>query len=342
MGPLLGVLSGYTLEPIDPFQTPTVRGLVEGLARCGRKLGEDYRLAVSHSNSLEVHEAAVRKWLAEGVDLIFSGGTPACGVLRKVLAEAGQRRPVVYWGAHPIDGSHEVAREDCLLDDTACVRIELPLTYNHRNFRILRRLFPEFSTVHIAFARTTVFCHREMAARYDRLTRERGPHAWARGDEVGFGSLRDLAWIIDADYREHPLRSAADLRAALGAIPARSPSEPIRDVMVAFNDTFHVEGAPRVLLEHSERSNVPLVWVNNRSMPSHGAAADFCNPFERVSEHAARYVDEFLSGRWVPGRRTIEWDHDTHFTLNRGRLTRLGAPAEAVGAASRFFQEILE
>ncbi len=342
MSPLIGVLSSYTLDPVDAHDALAVRGLVEGLARRGRRQGEDYRLVVSHSNSLEAHAAAVRKWLAQGVDLFFSGGTPPCAVLRRELAAAGASRPVVYFGAHPIDGAHEVALEDCLQPDTACVRIELPLTYTHRNFRLLRRLFPDLATVHIPFARDTAFCHAAMGERYDRVTAERGPHAWATGDEVGFGSLRDLSWIIDASYREYPLRKATDLAEALRSVPARAAAEPIRDVIVAFNDTYHVEGSPRALLDYSERSNVPLVWVNNPSMPRHGAAADFCNPFARVAERASKYVDDFLAGRWAPGRRELEWDHDTLFTLNRGRLAQLGAPAEAVAGAARFFHEILE
>jgi hypothetical protein len=344
----IGVLSSYTLELFDGQRapaaaglTPTAVGLTAGLRRRGREIDRDYHLMVSHSNALEDHEAALRAWLREGVDLLFSGGTPTCALIHRVLAETGQRKPVVYYGAHPVDGELEVALEDCLRPDTACVRIELPLTYTPRNFSILRRLFPDLRRVRIPFARNTPFCHREMAARHDRFVRERGPRAWITGEDVGFASLRELCWVIDAEYHEHSLRSAADLREALQAIPARSPADPVHDVVVAFNDTFHVAGAPRVLLDHSKASLVPLVWVNNASMVPAGAAADFCNPFARVAEHAARYVDELLSGRWETGRQTVEWNHDTHFSMNRGRLLEMGAPRKNVESASRFFQEIL-
>ncbi|KYG06596.1 hypothetical protein BE21_03120 [Sorangium cellulosum] len=334
-------MSSYTLDPVDALRAPTVVGLIDGLSRCGRKQGRDYGLVAVHSNALEDLEAALQRWLRDGVDLLFSGGTPACAVIRKVLADSGQHKPVVYYGAHPIDGKHEVALEDCLRPDTVCVRIELPLTYTPRNFSILRRLFPELRKVHIPFARNTAFCHREMAERYDRFVAAHGPHGWLQGDEVGFASLRDLSWIIDADYAEHPLRSAAGLREALRAIPARSPAEPVHHVIVAFNDTYHVAGAPRVLLDRSRQSNVPVVWVNNPTMPPAGAVADFCNPFMRVAQHAARYVEEFLAGRWEEGRQTLEWSHDTHFSMNRARLIELGVPGKNIEGAARFFHEIL-
>lgn len=342
MLPRIGILSSYTLEPVDAHGAPTVVGLVRELARRGRVLGKDYEILVSHTNSLQEHEAAVRKWLANGVDLLFSGGTPTCAVIRDVLSDLGTTRPVVYYGAHPIDGTHDVALARCVRPDTVCVRLELPLTYSHRNFQLLRRLFPELRRVHIPFARNTAFCHPAMAERYDDHVRTCGPHAWIAGDAVGFVSLRDLCWVIDTEYQEYPLRNAADLHQALRAIAPRSVTDPVIDVIVAFNDTYHVPGSPRVLLDYSEASNVPLVWVNNASMVPAGAVADTCNPFARVAEHAACYVDEFLSGDWEPGRQVVEWNHDTLFTLNRKRLGQLGVPEGVLARVARHFHEVIE
>lgn len=342
MCPRIGILSSYTLDPVEPETAPTVTGLLRELARRGRVRGKDFDIAVLHSSSLADHEAAVRRWLDEGVDLLFSGGTPICAVIHDVLAERGVSRPVVYYGAHPIDGAHEVALARCVRPDTVCVRIELPLTYSPRNFQLLRRLFPDLRRVHIPFARNTAFCHPEMAARYDEHVRDQGPHAWISGDAVGFRSLRDLCWVIDADYQEYPLRSAGELREALRAIAPRSVDDPVHDVIVAFNDTYHVAGAPRVLLDYSARSRVPVFWVNNASMVRAGAVADTCNPFASVAEHAARYVDQFLTGDWPPRRQVVEWSHDTLFTLNRGRLRELGVADGVIQRAARHFHEVLE
>lgn len=338
----IGILSSYTLEPVDPHGAPTVVGVVRELARRGRVLGRDYDIVVSHTNSLIDHEAALRRWLADRVDLLFSGGTPTCAVIRDVLADLATSRPVVYYGAHPIDGSHEVALARCLQPDTACVRLELPLTLSARNFQLLRRLFPKLRRVHIPFARNTAFCHLEMAARYDQHVRTRGPHTWVTGDAVGFASLRDLSWVIDAEYAEYPLGDAADLERALHAIEPRAVTDPIGDVIVAFNDTFHVAGTPRVLLDYSVRHNIPLVWVNNAAMARAGAVADTCNPFARVAEQAARFVDEFLSGHWQPGRQHIEWSRDTLFTLNRTRLRQIGVTGDIADRAARHFHEVIE
>lgn len=339
--PRIGILSSYTLEPVDPHSVPAVVGLVRELARRGWTRGEDYDIRISHSSSLEDHAAAVRQWVADGVDLLFCAGTPTCAAIRDALIDLGATRPIVYYGAHPIDGTHEVAMDRCLRPDTVCVRLELPLTYSPRNFQLLRRLFPDLQRVHIPFARNTAFCHPAMAERYDQHTRAFGPHAWVSGDAVGFRSLRDLAWVIDAEYREYPLRNAADLRQALRAVESRAVGDPVRDVIVAFNDTYHVAGSPHVLLEYSAHSNVPLFWVNNAAMAAAGAVADTCNPFVRVAEHAARYVDEFLSGTWESGRQVVEWSHDTLFTLNRGRLREIGLPTTVIDRAARHFHEVL-
>lgn len=341
MAPVIGVLSSYTLESMEGPLAPTVVGLVQGLSQHGLFLEKDYQLTISHAHSLADHEAAVRKWLDTGVDMFFSGGTPTCAVLQRVLKETGRSVPVVYYGAHPINGKNEVALEQCLGSNTVCVRIELPLTYTHRNFRLLRRLFPRLRTVHIPFARNTAFCYPEMAERYDRFVQAKGPHAWLSGDEVGYSSLRDLCWLIDAEYREYPLQSATGLREALQSIPGRAPHEPIQDVIVAFNDTYHVEGSPWILLDYSRQAQVPVVWVNNASMVPAGAVADFCNPFMRVARRAARYVAGFLRGQWEVGQRTLEWDHDTHFSLNRARLLQLGVSPEIIEDSARFFHEVL-
>jgi len=339
--PRIGILSSYTPEVVDAHSAPTVVGLVRELARRGRVLGEHYEIVVSHTNSLPEHDAAVRQWLADGVDLLFSGGTPMCAVVRDVLSDLGLTKPVVYFGAHPIDGTHEVGLARCSRPDTVCVRLELPLTYSHRNFQLVRRLFPGVRRVHIPFARNTAFCHPAMAERYDLHLRSHGPHAWITGDAVGFASLRGLCWIIDAEYQEYPLRNADDLRHALRAIPSRAVTEPVTDVIVAFNDTYHVPGAPQVILDYSAHSNVPLVWVNNASMARRGAVADTCTPFITVAAQAARYVAEFLSGDWKPGRQVVEWSHDTLFTFNRSRFRELGLSEDIADRAARHFDEVI-
>jgi hypothetical protein len=318
-----------------------VVGFVRELARRRRVLGEHYDIVVSHTNSLQEHAAAVRRWLADGVDLLYSCGTASCVVILDVLDDLGLTKPIVYFGVHPVDGTHEVALARCTRPDTVCVRIELPLTHSHRNFQLLRRLFPDLRRVHMPFARNTAFCHPAMAERYDLHLRSHGPHAWIAGDAVGFASLRDLSWVIDAEYQEYPLRNADDLRQALRAIVPRSVTEPVSDVIVGFNDTYHVSGSPRVLLDYSAHSNVPLVWINNPSMVSHGAVADTSAVFIRAAELAARYADEFLSGDWEPGRQLVEWNHDTLFTLNRTRLRQLGVAQGVVDRAARHFDEVI-
>lgn len=327
----LGVLSSYVYGSDDPADSGTLRGVVEGLRAEGFERDRDYRLELSHSNELGDHRRALERWRADGVDLLFSGGTPAAAVVREVYGEA-RTTPLVYFGAHPIDGAHEIALDRCMGADTICVRIELPLTYSHRNFRLLGQIFPELEAVYVPFATNTVFCHPAMARAYQAALERRGPHAWLEGDEVGFASLVDLCYLIDVAYHEHPLRSAGDLAQALAGIPARGRDEPVRAAVLAFNDTFHVAGAPRTLIEHSRASGVPLVWINNAAMAERGAVADFCNDFASVARHSASFLARHLRGEIAPGHSEIEWDHEVTFSLDLGRLAELGVapPGERV------------
>lgn len=336
----VGVLSSYFYQPVEAEGSGTVRGLVEGLAAEGLVRDRDYRLRISHSNDLDDHRRALREWRDGGVDLLFSGGTPGAALVPEVFGEE-RSVPLVYFGAHPDDGGHEIGLDRCMGPDTICVRIELPLTYSHRNFRLLKQLFPELAHVHIPFARNTVFCHPEMAARYDRCLEERGPHAWLHGDEVGFASLTDLCFLIDAEYHEHPLRSAEGLEAALGSIPPRRPGEPVTAAVLAFNDTFHVAGSPRVLTAWSARSGVPLVWINNAEMARRGAVADFCNDFHGVARHATRFLAAHLRGEIPAGHSQVEWDHDVTFSLALDRLAALGVEVPRLERLRRHFHRLI-
>jgi hypothetical protein len=336
----LGVLSSYFYGPVQPGDSGTVQGLVAGLREEGFERGRDYRLELSHTNDLEEHRAALEGWKRQGIDLIFSGGTPGAAVVREVYGEM-REVPLVYFGAHPDDAGHEIGLERCMGPNTVCVRIELPLTYSHRNFRLLKQLFPELEDVYIPFARNTVFCHPEMAAKYDRALERSGPAAWLHGREVGFGSLVDLCWLIDTEYHEHPLRSAWDLEQALEQIPERRPGEPVTAAVLAFNDTYHVAGSPQTLVAFSQRSGVPLVWINNARMAEVGAVADFCNDFRSVARHSTRFIARHLRGEIPPGHQHVEWDHDVTFSLDLGRLESLGIEIPRSQRLLRHFHRIL-
>ena len=177
----LGVLTSYNYTEISPHESTNVKGLVAGLQEQGLVLNRDYQLAISHTDSLSEHAVAVERWLREGIDLVFSGGSPGAKVAREAFDATGLSVPLVYYGAHPSNLELQVGLDECLRANTACVRIELPLVYSHRNFRLLRMLFPALQRVHMPFARHTVFCHREMAKRYDRCFATKGPQVVLNG-----------------------------------------------------------------------------------------------------------------------------------------------------------------
>jgi hypothetical protein len=337
----IGVLTSYFLEPITPLESPNIAGLIQGLAEAGLVLNRDFRLVHSYSNDLEAHRHAVTEWLQQGIEVIFSGGSPGARVIRQTLEKHKCSVPIVYYGAHPINGDLEVGLDECLGPQTACVRIELPLTCSHRNFRTLRMLFPEMQTVRIPFACNTVFCHPKMAKRYDVAHAADPNRHWLSGDEVGFEAIGQLCWLIDAGYREHPLRNAELLAKALEEIPSRQRGEPVKEVVIAFNDTFHVPGAVEKLLNFSARSKVPLVWVNNREMARRGAVADYCNSFETVALHASRFVARQLRGEFPLGEGEMVWNHDVTFTLNRRQLRQLDISIDKALQIERYFHQVI-
>jgi ABC-type uncharacterized transport system substrate-binding protein len=338
----IGTFTSYELCHSPNHPSKSVQGLIDGLAECGFRNGTHYKITMSHSNRLEDHYRTMCDWFAAGrVDILFCGGTPIAWVIRQAISKLGSQAPLIYFGAHPIDGSHEVGMTQVAGPDTVCVRMQLPLTFHYRTFRILRLLFPRLERVHIPFARNTVFCHPAMARRYDSHRTIFGPYAWIESDMVGFKSIKDLCWVIDATYREYPLHSSEELRKALNTILPRGDGEIVRDIIVAFNDTYHVEGAPATLLQFSTISRVPVVWVNNAAMARHGAIADFCNPFESVAKQAAAYVAEYLSGRWTPGRYECIWNDSIHYTLNRKTASILGIPQLRWDQVERSFHQVI-
>jgi len=337
----IGVLTSYNYSPVAPDDSANVKGLIKGLKTQGLIENEHYCLQISHSDDLEVHRKAVMGWLDKGIDLIFSGGTPGAGIVQEVFGQQGCRCPLIYYGAHPIDGDLEVALSHCCREDCVCIRIELPLTYTHRNFRLLRLLFPDLRAIHIPFARNTAFCHPEMADRYDKDLSQNGPHHWLEGDAVGFNAIRDLCWLIDVDYFEYPLRHTSDFAQALNLIPPRRAGDPVNNIFLAFNDTFHVLEAPHTLMTYSKRSNIPVVWVNNASMARNGAVADFCNEFHITASHGARFVALYLEGRMPAGKRQVEWNHDVTFTFNQGAFESMGIALPPADKIAQHFHRII-
>ncbi len=338
----IGVFSSY--EPIVYPERPsrTFCGLVEGLSTRGLMPGRDVELLPMHSNDLDQHFYVAEQWLRDRrINLAFVGGTPVAWKVRQAMLSAGVSVPLVYFGAHPIDGVHEVGMHSLAGKDTVCVRMQLPLTYNHRTFRIVRTLFPQVERISIAFARNTIFCHRDMADRYDRIRRKHGSSNWAECDEVGFRSIRDLCWVIDCAYREYPLCDADEFAVALRSFRPREFGEPVRDVLISFNDVFHVKGASDALLEFADTTRIPLIWVNNSAMVRRGAVADFCNRFEATAAQTARYVVEFVRGTRPHSEYEWVWNEDLHFTLNRTLAQQTGIPQCNWDVAARAFHEIL-
>ena len=180
-----------------------------------------------------------------------------------------------------------------------------------------------------------------MAKRYDTVHAADPNRHWLCGDEVGYEAIAQLCWLIDTEYREHPLRNVESFVKALEEIPPRLRGEPVKEVIIAFNDTFHVLGAVQKLLDFSARSKVPLIWVNNREMARRGAVADYCNSFETAALHASRFVARQLRGEFPLGEREIAWNHDVTFTLNRRQLRELDISVDKAAHVERYFHQVI-
>jgi ABC-type uncharacterized transport system substrate-binding protein len=311
--PRVAVLNSYNLPGRRGADSLRVRGFLAALADAGLLPGRDFAYELIDINERPAMDAAIRRLVAGGVDLIHAFGTPNAVTALGETATV----PIVYCGAHP-EGIGEATL--AAPNVTGCI-FTLPLTSSYKGFRLVRRLLPRVRTVWTAFFEGTLFVqpamrelHRSagsaasaagsaapagsvrasLAARPERATRAgrggAGRRVWLTGGSgpVGFESLAGLAAIIGLGYRELVFSDPAELSAALEEI------DPATGLFMNYTELLHCPGAFEVVVERTAALGIPAIFNNSAQAAAAGllagVAADWAKAGRQGGETAARIL----------------------------------------------------
>lgn len=299
MNPIL-VLSSYGMGEGIGLRYPPVHAFVRELEHRGIPAE---RVVSYHARSLREHADYLRR-LSFVPALIYACGSSLMEVVMRYLAEMGGAPiPVVYWGSHIEDGGQLVnARPP---SPPVCgVCLPMPLYHSHRQFRVVRQLFPQLRQVYCVFSTESAFIQGERRDRYLRA-REQG-HNWIlSGSELSaFPSMARLGELADVEVFEHPCTEATRASQAVREIPgATSRSrDAVRACLICCIDCFHVEGAIEEMALAAHEVGVPFIALNLGAFTrEHGPVLSFESDLEGAARIAAAMGYEILHGGRSPG-----------------------------------------
>jgi hypothetical protein len=302
------ILSAYGYDWELPEDTTTSRGFLRALEDHSLRRGREVEVEIHHTARREDHRAFLRRRLAQPVDLIYAGSASLMEVAREMLVEAGRRDvALVYWGSHIVDwGAGPSSRRGFLInpppedDFVAGLQLEMPLYIHHRQFRVLKELFPRLERIYCPFSVESAFYHRRMAEGHRRAVERHGPACWveASGEYGGFPGLGNLAEIIGATFYEHPCSSAEILVQAVEALPmGEVEGDQTTAILLNGIECFHIPGANEALVAAADRRGLPYVGLNFGSFHSdRGPLAIFTNDIEHAAYGVGELAVQVLSG----------------------------------------------
>lgn len=279
------VVNSYNLPRVaSGRETLRVQAFVEALAEAGFEEGSDYELVLVDHEEPEATAAAVRRLVAEGVDLLHAIGTPNT----VAAATATREVPIVYYGAHP----EGIAEEVCAADNLTGRVFALPFTSSYKNFRFLRRFLPHVRTVWTPFYEGTVFVRPGMRTLHRAARNGSGRPRWLSGadGEVGFRTLAGLGYIIGVEYRELVFASAEELGRALAEV------DPADGVLMPYNESFHCPGAVETIFEVSRERGLPVIWNNNAQVAVEGVLSGIGADWELLGRESGEAAAAILAG----------------------------------------------
>jgi ABC-type uncharacterized transport system substrate-binding protein len=282
------VLNSYTLTSRRAEDQVRIRSFLKGLEEGGYRRGHNVDVDIVDSNSLQELESRTISATKEPLDVIHAVGTPNA----IVGAQCGGGVPVVYYGAHP-EGAGEAA---CRQDGVTGMVLTLPFTQNYKQFRFIRKLFPNLKRVWVPFYEGTVFCHPQMKSNHRRHRDGNNfSSPWISGSSplVGYRSLANLCYIIGLEYQEFVYRDEEDLRSGLGFIERDSGCS---NLLMPYNDSVYCTGAPSTLGRFSGESGIPLFWNNNTEATRIGAVAAISGCFREAGVATGKMTASILDG----------------------------------------------
>ncbi|MFL6652946.1 MAG: ABC transporter substrate-binding protein, partial [Sulfurifustaceae bacterium] len=317
------VLSSYIYDDSDVAyahmgrRNRWVNGFVTSLVRARSGLREfDMRFQRTPKTQEELARV-VSAWHDEGVQLAICPGTDSA--IR--LAEANDRIPMLYFGAHPENNGLELLNQA----NVAGIRLNLPLIWSYAdNFALLKEVMPSLERVYFALNLDSEFAFPNVKVIYQAFKRKQAGF-WIEGHSpyIGYRSVTFLAERAGVRYFEGPYGALDELDQGLREADLRNA------VIVGFNDTVLNEGATDLLLKFSEAHEVPLVWVNNPSIIERFGVADFSSDFEAIGRLVGSLALDILRDGKPINSIPVQEDPGARRVLNLKRARALGLAVSA-------------
>jgi ABC-type uncharacterized transport system substrate-binding protein len=305
------VLNSYSLTSRPVENQIRFRAFLEGLEQGGYRWGENLEVDIVDSNSLGELETQTRKAIRRPLNLIHAVGTPNA----IVAINCGGGTPVVYYGAHP-EGAGEL---ECRAPGVAGVVLTLPFTQDYKQFRFVRKLFPNVTTVWVPFYEKTVFCQPDMQAKHHSHRTGLSNSPWVSGDSslVGYRGLAGLCYVTGLEYRELVYQDRNDLLRGLKLLDQDGA------LLMPYNDSVYCAGAPTALVDFSATSDVPLFWNNNTEATRIGAVAAISGCFREAGVETGKMAAAILDGASPQSFQLLK-STKTYASLNLARAHALG------------------
>jgi hypothetical protein len=297
------VLSSYGIGDLVGTRYPPVAAF---MAELGASAAD---VVVHHARTLRDHDDYLRALPATPA-LIYACGASVMAVALRWLTERGAADvPVIYWGSHIMDCGQPVNRPP----DAPGVRaidLPMPLYQSHRQFRILKMLFPRLERVYCAFSMDSAFVHGWRRDHY--LHAIASDTAWipSASDASAFPGLARLGEIIDVEVFEHPCADRASAARAVDQIPAarQRDRDDVRACLISCIDCLHVDGAIDDMVRAADAARVPFVGLNFGAFLAGGPIVSAESDMIGAARVAARMAAAALRGEPVAERIV---GHDT-------------------------------
>lgn len=335
------ILSSYGIGELVGLRYPPVAAFMEELARGGADSGQ---VVVHHARTLRAHDEYLRG-LPFMPALIYACGASVMEVaLRWLTARGAAHVPVVYWGSHIVDCGQPVN----LPPDTPAVRgvdLPMPLYHSHRQFRLLKLLFPRLEQVYCAFSMDSTFIRAWRRERYLQAI-ERETSWIPSGSELSaFPGLARLGEIIDVEVLEHPCSDRERAARAVGEIPhaATRSRDEVRACLVSCIDCLHVDGAVEQMARAADGARVPFVGLNFGAFTPHGPMLSAESDLTGAARMAAGMARAALRGETMDEADRIVRLDTLLFRCNPALMDAWGIrlAADERAQMGRVFEQIL-
>jgi len=283
---------------------PQTLGLRDGLRELGYRDDLDFEIGVrfTRGNVSELPTAA-RELVAQGVDILFTGG----GMAIKAAQAATARVPIVFAGGvdDPVAAGlvESIAHPGGNITGIVALSSELA----GKRLEVFRDLVPSLKRVLVAYATDS-------------------PSGVVEGQ-----AYRDAARRLGITLVERPLRDQAEARTTF----VRLRKGELNGLLVSHSLSLNVPG---YAIEASARLGIPAMFPASFFVEQ-GGLISYGSDYYATGRQAARLVDKIVKGA-KPGDLPVETNPRIELTLNMKTARRIGLPisAEMLGRMDRVFE----